>query len=77
MDTFRCKKVALVVGIGLVVLSGCNTAPPGGVKAGPTAVETKAAAEIQRICALPTGEREAELKKIKDESGMVIYCGDQ
>jgi hypothetical protein len=40
-------------------------------------VEKRAAAEINRICALPDDEREAELKKIKDQSGMVLYCGSK
>jgi hypothetical protein len=31
--------------------------------------------EIKRICALPEDQREAELKKIKDQSGLVLYCG--
>jgi hypothetical protein len=31
--------------------------------------------EIKRICALPAAEREAELQKIREESGVVLDCG--
>lgn len=37
----------------------------------------KAAAEINRICALPEQQRAAELKKIQEQSGMVLYCGNK
>lgn len=40
-------------------------------------IEKQAAKEIKRICALPDEQREAELKKIKDGSGMVLYCGSK
>ena len=30
---------------------------------------------IGRICALPETERAVEIKKLKQESGMVLYCG--
>ena len=40
-------------------------------------VEKRAAAEINRICALPEDQREAELKKIKEQSGIVLYCGNK
>jgi|SRR5579862_3251545 len=42
-----------------------------------TEINRKAAAEINRICSLPEDQREAELKKIKDQSGMVLYCGSK
>jgi hypothetical protein len=40
-------------------------------------INKQAAAEINRICALPDAEREAELKKIKEQSGVVLYCGNK
>lgn len=40
-------------------------------------INRKAAAEINRICTLPEEQREAELQKIKDQSGMVLYCGSK
>jgi hypothetical protein len=38
-------------------------------------VRKEAAKEIARICALPPDERDAEIKRVKEESGMAIYCG--
>ena len=34
-------------------------------------------AEITRICLLPPDQRDTELKKIKEQSGMVLYCGSK
>ncbi|HLA71569.1 MAG TPA: hypothetical protein VK624_08680 [Steroidobacteraceae bacterium] len=33
------------------------------------------AREVARTCALPKEEREKELEKLKNESGMVLQCG--
>ena len=33
------------------------------------------AAKVDEICSLPREQREAELKRIRDEQGLVIYCG--
>ncbi len=38
-------------------------------------INKKAAQEVSRICALPPDQRDAELKKVQQESGMVLYCG--
>ena len=57
-------------------LVGCTTAAERRATEN-ARVEKQAAAEINRICALPEAEREAELKKIKDQSGMVLYCGSK
>jgi hypothetical protein len=40
-------------------------------------IKKQAVGEITRICALPEAEREAELKKIKDQLGMVLYRGSK
>jgi hypothetical protein len=63
--------VALVVSI---LITGCvgQTQRDSPERAD---IEREAALEVERICALPEAQREIELKKIKDESGMVIYCG--
>jgi len=74
--------VAALAGIaaGLLLLActlmGCTTAAERRATEN-ARVEKQAAAEINRICALPETEREAELKKIKDQSGMVLYCGSK
>jgi hypothetical protein len=60
----------------LVGLSACET--PAERQARENArIEKQAAAEINRICALPENEREAELRKMKEKSGMVLYCGNK
>jgi hypothetical protein len=59
-----------------LLLLACTT-PAERQAAENARVEKQAAAEINRICALPEAEREAELKKIKDQSGMVLYCGSK
>jgi hypothetical protein len=38
-------------------------------------IEKQAAQEANRICSLPDAQRELELKKIKEQSGIVLYCG--
>jgi outer membrane biogenesis lipoprotein LolB len=67
----------VVAGLGAVLLLlACTTAAERRA-AENARIEKQAAAEINRICALPEAEREAELKKIKDQSGMVLYCGSK
>jgi outer membrane biogenesis lipoprotein LolB len=41
------------------------------------AVKEQTALEIGRICALPQPERDAELARIKAESGIIVQCGKQ
>ena len=71
--------ITVAAAIGALVmcsLSGCET--PAQRQAERNAeINRKAAAEISRICALPEDQRETELKKIKDQSGMVLYCGSK
>jgi hypothetical protein len=58
----------------LALLCACQTAAQRKAAERAT-VNKRAADEINRICSLPPAEREVELKKIKEESGMVLYCG--
>jgi hypothetical protein len=62
------------VAIALSLLAACQT-PAERQAAENARIEKAAAKEINRICALPEDQREAELKKIKEKSGMVLYCG--
>ncbi len=64
------------VALALGALAACET-PAERQAARNAEINRKAAAEINRICALPEDQREAELKKIKDQSGMVLYCGNK
>lgn len=54
-----------------ISFSGCS-APPE--RADNSLVQTQAAQEIHRICALPEPERAAEIQKVKDQSGVAIDC---
>jgi hypothetical protein len=62
--------------LGLVVLAGCATAEQQKAEKN-AVIQKRAATEIERICALPEAEREAQIQKIKDQSGMVLYCGNK
>ncbi len=65
-------KFALLAGV--IVVGACST--PAQRRAAETAdIEREAAQEIRRICALPESARETEIKKVEDESGMVVNCG--
>jgi hypothetical protein len=63
-----------VSALALAALSACET--PAQQQAEESAsIEKQAAKEMARICALPNEQREAELKKIREKSGLVLYCG--
>jgi hypothetical protein len=72
----QLKKIASASCATLVLLTGCTTSQQRRAQEN-DAVRTKAAQEIRRICSLPDSEREAEIKRVEDESGMVITCGLQ
>ncbi len=72
MALFRSAALAFTC----AVLAACETAAERQAKEN-ARVEKRAATEINRICALPDAQREAELKKIKEQSGMVLYCGNE
>jgi hypothetical protein len=66
-----------VAAVAMTLLLLACTTPAERQAAKNARVERQAAKEINRICALPEAEREAELKKIKNQSGMVLYCGSR
>jgi hypothetical protein len=76
MATIQLKKLASASCATLVLLTACATPQQGRAKEN-VAVRAQAAQEIHRICSLPDPEREAEIKRVKDESGMLITCGHQ
>jgi outer membrane biogenesis lipoprotein LolB len=75
MDTVQLKKIAPACAV-LVLLTACTSSQERRAQEN-GAVRTKAAQEIHRICSLPGPEREAEIKRVKEESGMAISCGSQ
>ena len=71
----RVRTTALRCALGLVLIlsSACQT--PAQKQAAQNAeVNRQAAKEIERICALHGEERAAELKKIRDQSGLELFC---
>jgi len=65
-------RVLLVASL-LASAGGCATPPRHANGAEP---DQKVLGErITRICALPEAERAVEVEKLKNESGMVLYCG--
>jgi hypothetical protein len=71
---FAMRAVAILMLTGVMTVSACAT-PSQRKTAENDAIQKKAAQEISRICSLPEPERDAELKKLREESGMVLYCG--
>jgi len=57
-----------------MVLTACSTTAERGAGEN-TAIQKEAAQEIRRICALPEPERQAEMQRVKNESGVVVQCG--
>jgi hypothetical protein len=70
------SSLAMVFATGLLMLAACQTQAEQQA-AKNAEINRRAAAEISRICALPDAEREAELQKIKEQSGVVLYCGSK
>jgi hypothetical protein len=64
--------VAVLVLLPLYMLTACTT-PAQRRGAKNAATQKEAAQEITRICSLPEADREAAIKKVKEESGMVIF----
>ena len=59
---------------GVLVLGACASAAQRSA-AETAKIEKEAANEMRRICALPSLERAAEIKRIQDESRMTVSCG--
>jgi hypothetical protein len=70
------KYLILMIPLAILAFAGCE-APQQRNAAEKVAIKKQAAAEIARICALHGAEREAELKKLKDVSGMDLYCSGE
>jgi hypothetical protein len=68
-----CALAACAAALFLAAISACQT--PAQKQAVHNAeTNRQAAKEIERICALHGDERAAEIKKIKDQSGLELYC---
>lgn len=59
---------------GLLGLGGCVSAAQREA-AQEAQAEKEVAREIDRICSLPKEERDAQLEKLKKETGLTLYCG--
>ena len=69
-------KATLLLWCLLICLSACETQAQRKAQQSQTLTK-QAGQEIDRICSLPEAERAAELQRIKDQSGMVLYCGNR
>ncbi len=68
--------VSATILAAFVLLGGCSTEAQRRA-AENEKIEQQAVQEMKRICALPSAEREAEIKRIKADSGIIIECGNQ
>jgi hypothetical protein len=71
---FELKLMLVSVLTALGFVCGCASEPQRHTQEN-AAIQKEAAREMRRICALPPAERDAELERIKKESGMVVQCG--
>ena len=67
-------RVLLWVAVVLPFIASCQTEAQRKAEEN-TRVEKQAAKEINRICALTQAQRETEVKRIKEQTGVVLYCG--
>jgi len=78
MQRFLPRWIATGVGLSLIAslfLQACETDRERQA-AYRARIQEKASAEVNRICALPEEARQVELEKIKEQSGVVLYCGN-
>jgi hypothetical protein len=66
-------KISVVATAATLAITGCSTGAQRKA-AERAAFKKEVAAEVERICALPEHDRGAELKKVKEESGLELYC---
>jgi hypothetical protein len=68
------SRATVLIVLAAAALGACTT-PAQRRAAENAAIKKEAATEIKRICSLPEDERQAQLKRLKDEQGVVISCG--
>jgi len=66
----------IVMVLAVLLLGACATDTQSRA-AEHAGVEARVALEIGRICALPQPQRDAELARIKAESGIIVQCGKE
>lgn len=76
MRVTRATCLPVPILAAMAVLGGCITEAQRR-EAQSEAIQKETAHEVRRICALPQAEREAELRKIETESGIVLHCGGE
>jgi hypothetical protein len=68
--------VPVMIVATLTLVSGCATEAQRRA-AESAEVQQQAVDEMKRVCALPEAEREAELERIRTQSGIVVECGKE
>jgi hypothetical protein len=58
------------------MVTACTTAAPDRRAEERQAIQTHAAQEIKRICALPEDQRQVEIDKIRKEAGLTVVCSN-
>ena len=66
----------IVPALSLLTLLAACTTPSQRRAAEKAALDQQAAQEISRICALPEPDRTNELKKIEEQHGTMLFCGN-
>ena len=65
----------LALAAALLLVDACQSAAERQA-AQRARIEQEASAKIDRICALPKDQREAELKKLQQQTGVGLACPD-
>jgi outer membrane biogenesis lipoprotein LolB len=71
---FRLSALKSLVAVVLLGLTACTVPAQRRAQENAT-LQKDVSAEISRICALPPTQREAEVQKVKDQYGVVVFCG--
>lgn len=64
-----------IAALALLPVAGCESQAQRDKAVQDAAIRREGADEIKRICALPEPERDQELQKLRERSGVVLYCG--
>lgn len=62
---------------GLLILLSISACETAAQKAHNAELNRPASEEMHRICALHGEERAEELKKLKEQTGLELYCPDE
>lgn len=70
----NCHRRKFMTLAGVIFLGGCSTVDQRRA-AQTSEIEKDVVREMRRICVLPESAREAQIKKLQDESRITVNCG--